>query len=84
MMRRILSLLLLFLLPACAPGTKDTIAQDDWTLMDERSEPLREREDQRLQSCPNGMQAWCRKTFSRVECNCIDEAEFRDRIQIHY
>ena len=58
MMRQILSLLLLFLLPARAPGTKGTIDQDDWTLMDERSEPLLEREDQRLQSCPRGMKAW--------------------------
>jgi hypothetical protein len=82
MMRQILSLQLIFLLPACAPGTRDTIDQDDWTLMDERSEPMHEREDQHLQSCPRGMKAWCTKSFSREECNCIDEAEFRDRILI--
>jgi hypothetical protein len=82
MMRQILSLLLLFLLPACAPGSKDIVDKDDWTLMDERSEPLHEREDQRLRSCPHGMKAWCPKSFSREECNCIDEAEFHDRILI--
>ena len=72
-MRQILSLLLLFLLPACAPGSKYIVDKDDWTLMDERSEPLHEREDQRLQFCPHGMKAWCIKSFSREECSCIDE-----------
>ena len=81
MMLQRFSILLLFLLLGCASSTHHVVEHGDWTLEDERSEPMGEFEEQRSLSCPRGTKQWCIRRLGRESCNCITESDFRDRIR---
>jgi len=80
-MRHGLCILWLLLLSGCALGTKDLVDNGEWTLQDERSEPLDDYEDQRRQWCPRGTRLWCNRHVRDETCKCINNRDFEDRLR---
>ena len=80
-MRHGFCILWLLLLAGCALGTQDLVNNGDWTLEDERSEPLDDYEDQQRQSCPHDTRLWCTRHVRDERCDCVRNPVFRDRLR---
>ncbi len=77
-----LSIIMLFLLFGCAPGTQDLIEQahvtGDWSIVNKRIEATERREAQRPQSCPRHTKQWCISRLGHEKCRCVSDSEGRD------